>query len=67
MFRTNPVRSPRRIAQTANWQVNELRIRITVSRADERHGSAWRLECSVSAGRSGSIGGQAGAAARTLK
>ena len=26
--RTNPRRSSRRIDQTANWQVNELRIRI---------------------------------------
>ena len=26
MFRTKPVRSSRRIAQTANWQVNELVI-----------------------------------------
>ena len=30
-LRRNPVRSPRRIAHTANWQVNELRIRRIVA------------------------------------
>jgi hypothetical protein len=66
MFRTSPVRSSRRIAQTANWQVNELRMRTSV-RPNAKNGSAWRLYASVSAGSPGTIGGQTGAAARTVK
>ena len=31
MLRMNPRRSPRWIDQTANWQVNELVMRITVA------------------------------------
>ena len=66
MFRMNPVRSPRRIAQTANWQVNELMIRITV-RPAANHGSAWRLKCSVERLVARHDRRPDGAAARTLK
>ena len=61
MFRMNPVRSPRRIAQTANWQVNELMIRRIVA-ADERQDR----EANGSP-VSGLTGGHCGAFARALK
>ena len=65
MLRMKPVRSSRRIAQTANWQVNDEMTRITV-RTNANHGSAWRLKCSAMAG-SWVGGGHVAAVARTLK
>src|SRR5262245_43784274 len=65
-LRRNPVRSPRRIAHTANCPVNELRIsRIVAGRTNGRN---WRKYCSGGF-VSGLIGGQIppGALARTLK
>ena len=43
MFRTKPRRSPRRIDQTANWQVNELVIRMTVATMIGPSGSRMSL------------------------
>ncbi len=72
MARDRPLRSPRRIAQTPSWQVNELITR-TIVRTSANHGSAWRLNCSASSGVITGIevgeaaGGQTGEVFRTLK
>ena len=45
MLRRNPRRSPFRIAQIANWQVNELVIRMTVATRMSEKGLRISLNC----------------------
>ena len=58
-LRTNATWSPRRIAHTPNWQVNELRISRIV--AGPTSGRIWSVCCELRRG------GHCGALARTLK
>ena len=60
--RMNAVRSSRRIPQTANWQVTELRIRMIV--AGRTSGNAETAKASPVSGLSG---GHCAAFARRLK
>ena len=62
MLRTNATWSPRRIAQTANWQVNDDRISRTVAGPTNGRIARWKA-----AFVSGLIGGHCGALARALK
>ena len=62
-LRMKAVRSPRRIAQTPNWQVNERDDQEHRRRTDERQD----LDMEGLAFVAGSIGGHCGAFARTLK
>ena len=64
MLRRNPVRSPFRIAHTANWQVNDDRMRSTVAGPTSGRISRWYCSGGIV---SGMTGGQTGALARTLK
>ena len=62
MLRTNAVRSPRRMAQTANWQVNEDRISRTVAGPTSGRIARWNGSFV-----SGLAVGQISAFARTAK